>query len=94
MPGGVAKCHVEDILGCPTQRWSFAADRSRRLFRNRNYYVPDFLVGEVVVEIKVQRVLSAVDMAQVLNSMECAQSSVGLLVNFGQQRLNWKRLVL
>ena len=37
MPGSVAESHVEDILGPPTQRRSFAADRSRTLFRNRNY---------------------------------------------------------
>jgi GxxExxY protein len=59
-----------------------------------SYYVPDFLAGEVVVEIKAQRVLSAVDVAQALNSMECAQSHVGLLINFGEGSLNWRRLVL
>ena len=37
MPGSVAESHVEDILGCPTQRWGFAAGWSRRLIRNRNY---------------------------------------------------------
>ena len=60
----------------------------------RTYYVPDLLVGEVVVEIKAQRMLSAVDTAQALNSMECAHSRVGLLINFGEERLNGKRLVL
>ena len=59
-----------------------------------SYYMPDFRVGEVIVEIKAQRVLSTVDTAQTLNSMECARSCVGLLVNFGERRLNWKRLVL
>lgn len=60
----------------------------------RTYYVPDFLVGEVIVEIKAQRMLNAVDTAQALNSMECAESHVGLLINFGEVNLNWKRLVL
>jgi GxxExxY protein len=59
-----------------------------------SYYVPDFLVGEVLVEIKAQRALSPVDMAQTLNSMECAKSDVGLLINFGEGSLNWRRLVL
>ena len=36
MPGSVAQSHVEDILVCPTQRWTFAAGCSRALFRNRN----------------------------------------------------------
>ena len=60
----------------------------------RTFYVPDFLVGEVVVEIKAQRMLSVVDTAQALNSMECAHRHVGLLINFGEERLTWKRLVL
>lgn len=59
-----------------------------------SYYVPDFVVGEVIVEIKAQRALSSIDMAQTLNSMECAHSEVGLLINFGEGSLNWKRLVL
>ena len=58
------------------------------------YYVPDFLVGEVVVEIKAQSGLSAIDVAQTLNSMECAHRHVGLLINFGEKQLGWKRLVL
>ena len=36
MPGSVARSHVEDILVCPTQRWTCAAGRSRGLPRNRN----------------------------------------------------------
>jgi len=60
----------------------------------RSYYVPDFLAGDVVVEIKAQSVLGAIDVAQALNSMECAEVRVGLLVNFGEPSLTWKRLIL
>jgi GxxExxY protein len=61
--------------------------------RLASYYVPDFLVSEIVVEIKAQRTLTTVDMGQALNSMTCAHSAVGLLINFGEGRLTWKRLV-
>ena len=32
--------------------------------------------------------------AQTLNSMECAKVHIGLLVNFGESSLKWKRLIL
>jgi GxxExxY protein len=60
----------------------------------RSYYIPDFLVGEVVVEIKAHSALSAIDVAQTLNSMECAKVHIGLPVNFGEPSLKWKRLIL
>ena len=60
----------------------------------RSYYVPNFLVGEIVVEIKADSALSAIDVAQTLNSMECAKVDIGLLVNFGEPSLKWKRLIL
>jgi GxxExxY protein len=58
------------------------------------YYVPDFVAYDsVVVEIKAQTMLTSLDDAQLLNSMKCAGHHVGLLINFGELSLKWKRLV-
>jgi GxxExxY protein len=58
----------------------------------KKHYVPDFVVfGEVVVEIKSQSVLGRIDDAQIINSLKCSGRQVGLLINFGESSLKWKR---
>ena len=60
--------------------------------RLKRFYVPDFLVlGEVVVEIKSQAALTKVDDAQLLNSLKCCRQKIGLLINFGEGSLAWRR---
>jgi len=60
----------------------------------KKYYVPDFLVmDEVVVEIKALSALAKSDEAQLLNSLKCCRKNVGLLINFGEASLKWKRFV-
>lgn len=60
----------------------------------KKYYVPDFLVFEdVVVEIKAETALTKTDEAQIINSLKCCMKKVGLLINFGESSLQWKRFV-
>jgi len=60
----------------------------------RSYYRPDFIVlEEIVVEIKAQSALGSIDDAQILNALKCSELKVGLLINFGEQSLNWRRFV-
>ena len=55
----------------------------------------DFLVGEnVLVELKALKAITGVEEAQVLNYLKATGLKVGLLINFGQQSLKYKRLVL
>ena len=55
----------------------------------------DFLVGEnVLVELKALKAITNVEEAQVLNYLKATGLQVGLLINFGEQLLKYKRLVL
>ena len=55
----------------------------------------DFLVGEkVLVELKALKGITGVEEAQVLNYLKATGLEVGLLINFGEQSLRYKRLVL
>ena len=47
-------------------------------------YRVDFLVGGVIVELKAQRAVGAIEAAQVLNYLRAAGGGVGLLLNFGE----------
>ncbi len=53
---------------------------------------PDFTCyGEVIVEIKALKELSGIEESQVLNYMKASGLETALLINFGNERLEWKR---
>ena len=58
-------------------------------------FVCDFLVGEkVLVELKALKAITGVEEAQVLNYLRATGLEVGLLINFGERSLKYKRLIL
>jgi GxxExxY protein len=53
----------------------------------------DFLVNKIIiVEIKAVSKIEDIHINQALNYLECMNLSVGLLINFGAQSLEFKRL--
>jgi GxxExxY protein len=52
----------------------------------------DFVVDEVLVEIKAKAALEPVDFVQTLSYLKASGYKVGLLMNFGGRKLEWKRL--
>jgi GxxExxY protein len=57
-------------------------------------YYADLLVdGCVIVEMKVARSYNPEDEAQVLNELNATGMRVGMLVNFGRERVEYKRMV-
>lgn len=58
------------------------------------YYIPDFIVDErVVVEIKALPGLHDSHVAQLIGYLAVSGCEVGLLINFGQRSLDWKRIL-
>lgn len=57
-------------------------------------YIPDLICfDQVIVEIKALKRLTTVEEAQLLNYLKATGMPVGLLLNFGPPRLEWKRMV-
>jgi GxxExxY protein len=55
----------------------------------------DFLVGQkVLTELKALKTMTNIEEAQLLNYMKATGMEVGLLINFGERSLKYKRLVL
>lgn len=58
-------------------------------------YTADLLIDKVVlIEIKAANQLSKEHHAQILNYLKATGIRVGLLINFGQSRLQFKRFIL
>lgn len=57
-------------------------------------YICDFFVEEkVLVELKALKQLSPKEESQVLNYLKGTGSELGLLINFGQSSLKYKRFI-
>jgi GxxExxY protein len=58
-------------------------------------YYADLLVdGSVMVEIKVAKRYNPEDEAQLLNELRATAVKVGMLVNFGREQVQYKRMIL
>ncbi|MGD9992114.1 MAG: GxxExxY protein [Salinivirgaceae bacterium] len=58
-------------------------------------YIADFICfNEVIVELKAADGLTDIDLAQVLNYLKATKKKIGLLVNFGATKLQYKRVIL
>lgn len=58
------------------------------------FYKPDFICFDShIVEIKAESCLTKIDEAQIINVLKAARRRVGLLINFGQPSLIYKRFV-
>jgi GxxExxY protein len=57
-------------------------------------YAADMVVNEtVIVELKVAEEYRKADEAQLLNELAATNKPVGLLINFGKRKVEFKRLV-
>ncbi|MDX9979113.1 MAG: GxxExxY protein [Lentisphaeria bacterium] len=64
--------------------------KGRRLFKE---YIPDFVCfDQLIVEIKALKQLTSVEDAQLLNYLKATGKPVGVLLNFGTPKLEWKRM--
>ena len=58
-----------------------------------NYYADLFVDQSVIVELKVAKQYNSADEAQLLNELKATGTKVGLLINFGKEKVEFKRLV-
>jgi GxxExxY protein len=64
------------------------------VFRGRNvgdFYADLLVADKVIVELKAVKAMAPEHQAQVINYLNATGIEVGLLINFGNQSLDWKR---
>lgn len=60
-----------------------------------HHYFADFIVWDkIILEAKAVEKLTEAHVKQVLNYLAAAKLKLGLLVNFGSDSLEWKRVIL
>lgn len=58
-------------------------------------YIADFICfDELIIELKATDGLANHDIAQVLNYLKATGKRIGLLINFGTTKLQYKRVIL
>lgn len=58
-------------------------------------YVADFVIyGEIIFEVKAISQLTNSDIKQTLNYLASSKNKLGLLANFGEDSLKYKRIIL
>ena len=58
------------------------------------FFIADFVCyDQIIIEIKASSFIHKDHEAQLLNYLKATDYEVGLLINFGQRSLTWKRLI-
>ena len=66
------------------------------VFRNRvvgDFYADTLVENLVIIELKTVKSIGTENEAQLINYLKATNKRVGLLVNFGKPKLEWKRFV-
>ena len=59
---------------------------------DKEYIVDFFCFGKIIVELKAVSALAKEHKAQIINYLKAANKEIGLLINFGSDRLKWERI--
>jgi GxxExxY protein len=60
-----------------------------------HHYYADFIVeNKIIVEIKAQNIVVEDNMKQLINYLAVSKCEIGLLINFGENSLKYKRVIL
>ena len=65
-------------------------------FRERivgNFYADILVEGRILIELKAVKFLMPEHEAQLINYLKTSEIHIGLLINFGKPKLQWRRFV-
>ncbi len=72
---------------------SYTIEYKERILKRK--YTADFVAhGNLILEIKAQSGIYDEDIKQTINYLACANLTLGLIINFGENSLTFKRVIL
>lgn len=58
-------------------------------------FYADFVIDDkIVLEVKSKKEIADADIAQAINYLKVSENKLSLIVNFGESKLNYKRIIL
>ncbi len=97
---GFLEAVYQEALGIELKERSISFEREKEIevfykdIKLDKGYRADFLCyNEIIVELKASKEFCSEDFAQILNYLKATERKVGLLINFGKERLEYKRFV-
>jgi len=58
------------------------------------FYADFVAYDKIILEIKGKKEIADADVAQALNYLKVSENKLALMINFGEEKLNYKRIVL
>lgn len=97
---GFLEAVYQDALEIEFRKQGISYEREKKLDiyysgeKLSSFYRPDFICfDEVVVEIKALSKMSGAEDGQIINQLRASRLHKALLINFGQPKLDYKRMV-
>jgi GxxExxY protein len=79
--------------GVPFEREKEYSVNYKGIILPHKFYADFILYDSIILEVKGTKAIAEEHIAQVLNYLKVANKEVGLLVNFGESRLEYKRII-
>ena len=58
------------------------------------FYADFVVLNKIILEIKGKKEIADVDIAQAINYLKVSENKLAMIINFGEEKLNYKRIVL
>jgi GxxExxY protein len=95
---GFLEAVYQEVLGMEFQDAGIPFEAQRPItirYKNRildKGYIADFICfGKIIVEIKAIKSITETEEAQLLNYLTATKMPLGLIINFGGKKMEWKR---
>ena len=96
---GFLESVYQKALKVELEKMGFKAELERKILvwykgvNVGNYEADLFVQDSVIVEVKIAKEYNPADEAQLLNELKATGTKVGMLINFGRARVDFKRMV-
>ncbi|WP_396171180.1 GxxExxY protein [Flavobacterium sp.] len=80
--------------GIPFEREKAYEIEYKDIILSKGYFADFVVFDEIILEVKAISQLTSSDTGQPLNYLACSKNKIGLVVNFGEDSLKYRRVIL